>query len=87
MILVSLSTLVVTKPLLDLLVSNKWLAGKDHQPGVSPVCTSVDEAPMGVSADWALAGKQPDDISFGLLELRQALAASSEHPAPKGTLE
>jgi NADH dehydrogenase len=28
---------------------------------------------------WALAGRRPDDVSFGLLDLEQALAARSEH--------
>ena len=28
---------------------------------------------------WTLAGQRPDDVSFGLLDLEQALAAKSEH--------
>jgi NADH dehydrogenase len=36
---------------------------------------------LSVLSAWAVAGKRPNDVSFGLLGLQQALAARSEHPA------
>lgn len=36
---------------------------------------------FGVLSAWAVAGKRPNDVSFGLLSLQQALAARGEHPA------
>ena len=34
---------------------------------------------LSVLAGWALAGKRPNDVTFGLVQLDQALAANSEH--------
>ena len=36
---------------------------------------------LGVLSAWTVAGKRPNDVSFGLLSLHQALAARGEHPA------
>jgi len=36
---------------------------------------------LSVLSAWAVAGKRPNDVSFGLLGLQQALAARSEHAA------
>jgi NADH:ubiquinone reductase (H+-translocating) len=34
---------------------------------------------LGAMAEWALAGGRPNDVSFGLVDLREALAGSAEH--------
>jgi NADH dehydrogenase len=36
---------------------------------------------LGVLSAWAVAGKRPNDVSFGLLDLQRALAARGEGPA------
>ena len=43
---------------------------------------------LSAIASWALAGRRPNDVSFGLLDLHQALAGPREHaalPAPAST--